>query len=115
MNKTINSNTKPFFNVEIPSDWEVKRFGSVCEKLLDGTHFSPKTKSGSFKYITSKNIRNEGLDIENICYISGEEHREIFKRCPVQYGDILLTKDGAGTGACCRNTLNTDFHVHVLP
>lgn len=106
-----NNTTKPFYNTTIPGDWEVKRFGSVCMKLLDGTHFSPKSKDGPFKYITSKNIRNEGLDLGNICYVSEEEHREIFKRCPVEYGDILLTKDGAGTGASCKNTLTEEFSL----
>ena len=104
-------NLKPFYNTTIPSDWEVKRFGSVCEKLLDGTHFSPTSTDGPYKYITSKNIRNEGLILENVTYISEKEHREIFKRCPVQYGDILLTKDGASTGACCQNTLKEEFSL----
>ena len=106
-----NNTTKPFYNTIIPSDWEVKRFGSVCMKLLDGTHFSPKSKDGPFKYVTSKNIRNEGLDLGNINYVSEKEHREIFKRCPVEYGDILLTKDGASTGACCKNTLKEEFSL----
>jgi type I restriction enzyme S subunit len=106
-----NNTTKLFYNTTIPSDWEVKRFGSVCMKLLDGTHFSPKSKDGPFKYITSKNIRNEGLDLGNICYISEKEHIDIFKRCLVEYGDILLTKDGASTGACCKNTLTEEFSL----
>jgi type I restriction enzyme, S subunit len=104
-------NTKAFYNTEIPSDWEVKRFEQICNKLLDGTHFSPKSKEGPFKYITSKNVRNEGLDLGNLGHISEEEHRAIYKRCPVKYGDILLTKDGAGTGACCQNTLLEEFSL----
>ena len=111
MSKENNTSTKQFYNATIPSDWEVKRFGSVCKKLLDGTHFSPKSKDGPFKYITSKNIRNEGLDLGNINYVSKEEHIEIFKRCPVQFGDILLTKDGASVGACCFNTLREEFSL----
>jgi type I restriction enzyme, S subunit len=104
-------NTKPFYNTEIPSDWEVKRFEQVCNKLLDGTHFSPQSKEGDFKYITSKNIRNQGLDLGNVDYISEEEHKAIYKRCPVKFGDVLLTKDGAGTGACCINTLQEEFSL----
>jgi type I restriction enzyme S subunit len=104
-------NTKPFYNTEIPNDWAVKRFEQVCNKLLDGTHFSPQSKEGDFKYITSKNIRNQGLDLGNVDYISEEEHKAIYKRCPVKFGDILLTKDGAGTGACCINTLQEEFSL----
>lgn len=104
-------NIKTFYNSEIPSDWDVKRFEEVCNKLLDGTHFSPQSKEGDFKYITSKNIRNQGLDLGNVDYISKEEHEAIYKRCPVKFGDILLTKDGAGTGACCINTLEEEFSL----
>jgi len=95
----------------IPEDWELAKFSEVCSVILDGTHFSPKSQSGPYKYITSKNIRNEGLDLSNLQYISREEHIDIYKRCPVQYGDILLTKDGAGTGACCLNTLTEQFSL----
>lgn len=103
--------TPAFDHAEIPEGWVVRRFEQVCLKLLDGTHFSPKSKEGPFKYVTSKNIRNEGLDLGNLYYISEEEHRAIYKRCPVMYGDILLTKDGASTGACCINTLSEEFSL----
>ncbi len=95
----------------IPKEWRIESLNNTCSKILDGTHFSPESKDGSFKYITSKNIRNEGLDLTNISYISLVEHRNIYSRCPVKYGDILLTKDGASTGACCKNTLEEEFSL----
>lgn len=95
----------------IPELWEIKEFSDVTSKILDGTHFSPKSKNGDFKYITSKNIRNDGLDLSEVGYIDENEHKEIYNRCPVIYGDILLTKDGAGTGTCCKNTLHEQFSL----
>lgn len=95
----------------IPEEWHIKEFAEVSSKILDGTHFSPKSKNGHYKYITSKNIRNEGLDLTDVTYIDEKEHIEIFKRCPVIYDDILLTKDGAGTGTCCKNSLNEPFSL----
>lgn len=109
--KTIRKGYKPSPVGPIPKDWRIDTFGSICQKLLDGTHFSPKSKEGPFRYITSKNIRNNGLDLSNVNYVSEKEHREIYKRCPVKFGDILLTKDGAGTGACCKNTLKEEFSL----
>ena len=47
----------------------------------------------------------------NISYISKDEHEKIYKRCKVQLGDILLTKDGANTGNCCLNTLDEEFSL----
>ena len=91
--------------------WEEKVLGEVTEYLSDGTHFSPKSKNGEYKYITSKNIRNSGFDLSDISYISAEEHQEIYKRCSVKFGDLLLTKDGASTGNCCINFLDEEFSL----
>ena len=41
----------------IPKGWGVSALGTLCQKIQDGTHFSPTTGGGSHKYLTSKNIR----------------------------------------------------------
>ena len=96
---------------EFSGDWCKLKVSEVTEYLVDGTHFSPKSTEGEFKYITSKNIRNDGLDLTNISYISRDDHESIYKRCKVQFGDILLNKDGANTGNCCLNTLDEEFSL----
>jgi restriction endonuclease S subunit len=78
---------------------------------MDGTHFSPKSKSGSCLYLTSKNIQNGIIDLSNISYISEEEHKQIYKRCPVLKNDVLLTKDGVNTGNCAINNLDFEFSL----
>jgi len=95
----------------IPKSWEIKKLGEYCEKVLDGTHFSPKTKSGPFRYITSKNIKFGKLDLTNCASISEEEHRVIYKQCAVKFGDVLLTKDGAKTGNATLNILHEEFSL----
>jgi type I restriction enzyme S subunit len=95
----------------MPSGWEMKKLDEVTSLILDGTHFSPKSKTGPYKYITSKNIRFGRMDLSNISYISKEEHESIYKRCPVQYGDLLLTKDGANTGNAALNELEEKFSL----
>jgi type I restriction enzyme S subunit len=86
-------------------------FSDVCTRIQDGTHFSPQSKDGEHLYITSKNIRPGRLDLSSTAWISTEEHTEIYKRCPVNKGDILLTKDGANTGNACLNTLECEFSL----
>lgn len=85
--------------------------GTLCEKIQDGTHFSPKTSAGEFRYITSKNIRDGYLDLSCCGWISREEHDEIYKRCSVRLGDILLTKDGANTGNVAINSIEEPFSL----
>ncbi|BBN89365.1 restriction endonuclease subunit S [Azospira sp. I09] len=92
-------------------EWEEQTLRSICIRIMDGTHFSPKSKEGPRPYLTSKNIRNGHIDLSTISYISEDEHREIYTRCPVKKDDILLTKDGANTGNCAINTLDFEFSL----
>ncbi|MFZ1344377.1 restriction endonuclease subunit S [Thiothrix eikelboomii] len=92
-------------------EWEEKRLIDVCEKIMDGTHFSPQSKSGSRLYLTSKNIQNGIIDLSNISYISEEDHRKIYEKCPVKKNDVLLTKDGANTGNCAINSIDFEFSL----
>lgn len=91
--------------------WEERTLKRSLSKLKDGTHFSPQSKTGPFKYITSKNIKFGYLDLSNVVYISEYEHKKIFQSSPVHYGDILFTKDGANTGNTAINILKEEFSV----
>lgn len=96
--------------------WQVKSLDEVCEKITDGTHHSPKIqfpvwKPGLFPYITSKNIRNNFMDLSNVAYIECEFHEEVYARCQPNLGDVLLTKDGASTGNVTLNSLDEPFSL----
>ena len=92
-------------------EWMEASLGELCDRIMDGTHFSPKTKGGPRPYLTSKNVKDGRIDLSNLSYISEEEHSEIYKRCPVKLRDVLLTKDGANTGNCAVNTLDFEFSL----
>ena len=79
-------------------DWRDQSTKQVCERIMDGTHFSPQSKEGPRPYLTSKNVRDGYLDLSTLTYISEADHQEIYARCPVQKDDVFLTKDGASTG-----------------
>ena len=92
-------------------EWSKERLGSLCFRIMDGTHFSPKSKGGPRPYLTSKNIKDGRIDLSNLSYISEEEHLEIYNKCPVKLHDVLLTKDGANTGNCALNNLEYEFSL----
>ncbi|MGR9371098.1 restriction endonuclease subunit S [Rhizobium leguminosarum] len=95
-----------------PRGWIEERLSEVCELITDGTHHSPSNGAdGEFKYVTAKNIRKHGLDLTNITYVDAATHREIYKRCPVQFGDVLYIKDGATTGLAIVNPLEEEFSM----
>ncbi|NHR05089.1 hypothetical protein HA052_07735 [Chromobacterium haemolyticum] len=91
--------------------WIRTPLGNLCTRIMDGTHFSPKSKEGPRPYLTSKNIKDGRIDLSNLSYISEEEHADIFRKCPVKPHDVLLTKDGANTGNCALNNLDFDFSL----
>ena len=97
---------------EVPESWCWVNIMEVLVKLTDGTHHSPKNyPKGKYKYITAKNIKNEGIVLDGVTYVDDETHHEIFCRCNPEYGDILYIKDGATTGVVAINNLEEEFSL----
>ena len=92
------------------------RLEDYCIKIQDGSHFSPKVqisepRAGWFPYLTSKNIRNNYVDMRGITYIDSNFHEGIYQRCNPELGDLLLTKDGVNTGNITINSLDFPFSL----
>jgi len=97
---------------DVPEHWKVKRLVFMLERLQDGTHFSPESDiTGDFLYVTAKNIKEWGLDLSNITYVTAEDHRSIYSRCPVKQGDVLYIKDGATAGIATVNRMEQPFSM----
>lgn len=95
-------------------EWDTARLDEVCLKIQDGSHFSPKDQfsepgSGRYKYITSKNIRNGYMALDDLVYVTKEDFDTIYPRCKPELNDVLLTKDGANTGNVTLNTLDEPY------
>lgn len=104
------------YQTTLPKEWKWVKFGDVCEKIQDGSHFSPKIQydepgENRFLYITAKNIRNDYIDLSNVKYTNKKFHESIYKRCNPEFGDVLLTKDGVNTGEVTLNTLQEPFSL----
>lgn len=97
---------------EIPKSWEWVKFEFILDKLTDGTHHSPPNlEKGDFKYISAKNIKDWGIDLTKITFVSKKVHDEIYSRCDPRRGDVLLIKDGATTGIATINSLEEPFSM----
>ncbi len=108
--RAVIDNYRP--HIPINPEWPLVKLGDACEFIADGTHFSPKNaEHGARLYITSKNVRENHLDLSNVRYISEQDHNSIYERCPVQKGDVLYVKDGANTGLAALNTLDKKFSL----
>lgn len=97
---------------EIPQNWMWVRLKEISFKITDGTHHSPiNTKNGDYMYVTAKNIKDKGVDLSNITYVTKEVHNEIYARCNPELNDILLIKDGATTGVVTVNNIDEPFSL----
>lgn len=81
-------NTKPFYNTEIPSDWEVKHFEDVAD--IDRESLNGNTpKDYEFDYISLSDVDSDDFKIETT--------RQVFSTAPsrarrvVKQGDILMS------------------------
>lgn len=100
----------------VPEEWDVVRLDNVCTKIQDGSHFSPKIqyeKPGDerYLYITSKNIKEWGINLSDVSYVDSAFHQSIYHRCDPQIDDVLLIKDGVMTGIATLNTLEEEFSL----
>ena len=92
--------------------WEVKKLGEVCEKITDGTHFSPPNIPFCIPYITAKHLMKNQIDFYgNPTFIIQKHHEEIFSRCKPMKGDVLYIKDGATTGISAVNQYDFEFSM----
>ena len=58
--------------------------------VRDGTHSSPKYIDNGYPLVTSKNLSDSGLNLNDVSLISESDYNEINKRSKVEVGDILL-------------------------
>ena len=97
---------------EIPETWCFCRLGTILYKLTDGTHSRPKYVEAGVPFISVKDVSSGMLDFSNCKFITEIEHKELYKRCNPEYGDILLTKVGT-TGIPIIVNTTDEFSLFV--
>ena len=97
---------------DIPETWCFCRLGTILYKLTDGTHSRPKYVETGVPFISVKDVSSGILDFSNCKFITEIEHKELYKRCNPEYGDILLTKVGT-TGIPIIVNTTDEFSLFV--
>jgi len=97
---------------ELPEGWEWCRLGNLCLKLTDGAHTTPKYTDTGVPFLSVKDISNGKIDFSNTKFISHAEHKELYKRCNPEKGDLLLTKVGT-TGIPVIVDTDEEFSLFV--
>jgi type I restriction enzyme, S subunit len=101
-------------------DGRVASLAEITTRVTDGTHQTPKFRDAGVPFIFVKNVRNGSIDFRTDKFISRDEHAALYRRCPVEPGDVLYTTVGATYGHAAAVGSFTDFafqrHIaHIKP
>jgi len=78
-------------------DKEIKlRLETVCKKITDGSHYSPKSVTKGYPMASVKNLTYFDISIEECRKISKEDYLKLIKNdCKPLKNDVLVAKDGS--------------------
>lgn len=98
----------------IPNSWRVVRLGDLCTEVRDGPHFSPMyvDRDKGVPFLSGRNVLVDGWSLDDVKYVSLDDHREFCRRAKPEFGDILYTKGGT-TGIAKVNDLPFEFSIWV--
>ena len=98
--------------IVIPANWRGVTIGSIVYKLTDGTHKTPKYAIDGVKFVSVKDISSGKLVLNDTKFITSEEHKELYKRCNPEKGDMLISKVGT-TGVPAIIDTDEEFSLFV--
>ena len=78
---------------EIPNNWVWTIMNTIVD-VRDGTHDSPIYYSEGYPLVTSKNLKNNEINFEDVKFISKEDMEKINQRSRVEIGDVLYAMIG---------------------
>ena len=67
----------------------------LCSIITDGTHQPPKFQERGIPFIFVSNLANNTVTYNADKYISEETYWELYKRTPIEIGDLLLSTVGS--------------------
>ena len=79
---------KPY---ELPNSWNWSRLGTICKKLVDGSHNPPKKQYSGIPMLSGQNVLNTQITLEASRYITEEDYQKESARTNIQPGNVLLT------------------------
>jgi type I restriction enzyme M protein len=107
--KQVVNNYKP--TITINPDWEMVELDFLCDKITDGSHFSPDTVTEGFPYVTVRDVDESKIDLIGCKKINEKAYLELVKSgCKPKLNDVLFSKDGT-VGKVSLVDFEADFVV----
>jgi len=80
---------------EAPLGWEWCYITNISQKVTDGEHITPQRSSSGYYLLSARNVRDEGIVLDDVDYVAEDENLRIRKRCDPDKGDILISCSGS--------------------
>ncbi len=94
---------------KIPKNWEIKKCEALCNRITDGEHFTPTFLDNGIPLVSAKDIEWEGVNFEEVKYVSEINYLRMAKRCNPEQGDVLIVSRGASIGRTTYNNSSNKF------
>ena len=86
----------------------------LCLIITDGTHQPPKFQETGIPFILVSNLSNNTVTYNTEKYISEETYDELYRRTPIEPGDLLLSTVGSyGHPAVVTEDIRFLFQRHI--
>lgn len=92
-------------------EWKEYKAIEFCMTVTDGTHDSPKPKAEGYYLITSKHLKDTGIDFSSANFISEEDYLKVITRSKVEQYDILYSMIGTIGNIVQVKVEHVDFAV----
>jgi len=93
----------------IPPTWVWVKPEEFSMKITDGEHFKPPTEEKGVYFLSAKDIRDDGISLDNPLFISEQTAKKALQRCDPKYGDLLIVSRGATVGRMCKVNVHERF------
>ena len=76
--------------------WQTRDLDEICQRITDGSHFSPTPVAEGYQIATVSNMRSDGIDWRSCARISKSDFDNLERNgCRPRRGDVLFSKDGS--------------------
>lgn len=93
---------------------EMMNISDICSIITDGTHQPPKFTQNGIPFLFVSNIVTNEITYNAEKFISKETYNELYKRTPIEIGDIVLSTVGSyGHPAVVKSDKKFLFQRHI--
>ena len=85
----------------LPETWRWQHLESVCARIVDCPHSTPKWADSGRLCVRTTNFRPGVLDLSEVRYVSGTTFNQRIERMRPQPGDVLYSREGGILGIAC--------------